>query len=146
MLPQVFALHAVVPGEREEATDQVNDTLTQSGWVQGSKDLSENATVLSFEMPLGNVQWLGSALDDAGVKLDDESRQILEAGATEFELLEEEEQNRNIRGTLELTYLRPPKPPEVEEEAVEEETVEEPEEEEVTVSDQDEAAEPEELP
>jgi hypothetical protein len=106
MLLTFLRLNAITRRDRHEMISRVKEAILEGGGFITDFHLFSNLSIcLNFELSAGKIESLYGALKATGLRLTEESHQLLADCSKQMEQLAEAERSSEVTGTLEITFL-----------------------------------------
>ncbi|UOY93023.1 hypothetical protein MUG87_02480 [Ectobacillus sp. JY-23] len=103
MIPENIRIRGATRENRYEMIDYaVHCIHTSSGWITNHNTFSDKVIVIHFEIEIKGVRRLLELLNGNGLKLLDESVQVIENFP---EAIEKEYGDKEIKGSIQITFI-----------------------------------------
>lgn len=106
MIPKFLQLGGVTRIDRHDMISRAREAISESGAYISDFHMFSNASIcINFEVPAGDIEKLYSALTATGLRLNQESHDLLADCCGRLEQLEEESRAADVAGTLQITFV-----------------------------------------
>jgi hypothetical protein len=106
MIPKFLRLNGVTRTDRHDMISRVKEAISKGGGSIFDFHMFSNASIcINFEVSAGNIEKLYSALTATGLRLNQESRDLLADCCNQLEQLGKESKAADVAGTLQITFI-----------------------------------------
>jgi hypothetical protein len=106
MIPRLLRLQGVTRADRQEMISRVREAIAEGGgYILDFHMFSNIMICINFEVSAGNIGRLHSSLAATGLRLDAESRDLLEDCRKQPKRLAENDKDSEVTGTLNITFV-----------------------------------------
>ena len=106
MIPSFLRLSGVTRAERHEMISRVREAILEGGgYILDFHTFSNAAICINFEVPAGSIEKLYSSLKRTGLRLSQESDDLLAKCRDELNTLGGRSKTADVVGTLQVTFV-----------------------------------------
>lgn len=106
MIPKFLRLNGVTRIDRHEMISRVKEAISKGGGCIFDFHIFSNASIcIDFEVSVGNIEKLYTSLTATGLRLNQESHDLLADCCNELKRLGEKSKIADVAGTLQITFI-----------------------------------------
>lgn len=106
MIPNFLRLNGVTRIDRHDMISRVKEAISKGGGYILDFHLFSNASIcINFEVSAGNIEKLYASLTATGLRLNQESHDLLADFCDQSEQLGEKSKTADVAGTLQITFI-----------------------------------------
>src|SRR5687767_825902 len=106
MIPKLLRLNGVTRTDRQEMISCVKEAIWKGGGYIFDFHMFSNASIcINFEVSAGNIEKLHASLTATGLRLNQESHDLLADCCNQLKRLGEKSKVADFAGTLQITFI-----------------------------------------
>lgn len=106
MIPKFLRLNGVTRIDRHDMISRVKKAISKGGGYIFDFHMFSNASIcINFEVSAGNIEKLYASLTATGLRLNQESHDLVADCCNQLEHLEERSKIVDVAGTLQITFI-----------------------------------------